>query len=229
MHPAITARVQEAREKLAAIPGQPLANWSQLARYIPPGMPLLAPKFTPEILDCIEEGLVTHQIIKATYLSASAEEPRSFTMHPVALIAHGPVSYLLASLGEGTELWQYPIHRFQSVELTDAPSWRPPDFDLDQFLADGKASFGSKKTIRLEATLDPSLATILKETPLCEAQSIREKEGLFLLKATLPYSWQLVFYILSQGPRMIVTKPKSLRDEISSSLEEALQNYQSPS
>lgn len=227
LHSAIGARVNEARNKLAALPGHSLAGWSQLARYIPTGMPLLTPEVCPEILTCVEEGLIGQQQIIVVYQSPSSSEPRKFTMHPVALLSHGSTPYLLASLGEGTELWQYPLHRFQSADLTEDSSWRPPDFDLDQYLAQGKAEFGNQKTIRLEAKLHPSLATILRETPLSESQTLRDQDGFFVLKASVSYSWQLVFYILSQGPRMTVTKPKSLRDEVASSLESALSNYAS--
>ena len=146
-------------------------------------------------------------------------------MHPIALLSHGSTPYLLASLGEGSEIYQYPLHRFLTAEVTETPSWRPPDFDLDEFLAQGKASFGKGKTIRLEAHLTHDLATILRETPLSESQTIREKDDQLLLKASVQYSWDLVFYLLSQGPRITVLKPKSLRNELIASLQTTLQNY----
>lgn len=227
LHRSISARVNDARSKLAALPGHTIASWSQLARYLPAGMPLLPPKVSPDILTCVEEALIARKQIVVSYQSAAASAPRDFIMHPLALLSHGSTPYLLASLGEGTKLWQYPLHRFLTAELLKEDSWRPPDFDLDQFLEGGEATFGKQKTIKLEARLDPSLATILRETPLGEDQTLREKRGSLILKATLPYSWQLVFYILSQGPRMEVLKPKSLRNEIISSLESTLSNYTS--
>lgn len=222
----ITGRVKEAREKLAALPEETVAGWSQLAKYIPTGMPLLPPEVCPDILSCVEEALIDRRQIAVSYQSASAIEPRDFIMHPIALISHGSTPYLLASLGEGSKLWQYPLHRFQSAELIDDSSWRPPNFDLDQFLQDGEAAFGKQKTINLEAKLEESLATILRETPLSENQTLREKDNRFILKATVQYSWQLVFYLLSQGPRIEVIKPKSLRNELVSSLQSTLSNYQ---
>lgn len=227
LHSTIGARVNEAQQKLSALPDRSLAGWSQLARYIPQDIPLLPPKVCPEILTKVEEALIYQKQINVSYQSAVSKMRRDFTMHPIALLSHGSTPYLLASLGEGTELWQYPLHRFQSAELTERASWRPPDFDLDQFLAQGNADFGKQKEIRLEATIKSDLATILRETPLSEDQTLREKDSHFVLKATLQYSWQLVFYILSQGSQMTVTKPKSLRDEIASSLESALSNYTS--
>lgn len=41
----------------------------------------------------------------------------------------------------------------------------------------------------------------------------------------MQYSWHLVFYILSQGPKITVLKPKPLRNEVIANLQSALQNY----
>ncbi|MDQ8192517.1 helix-turn-helix transcriptional regulator [Roseibacillus persicicus] len=226
LHPSISARVTEARRKLDALPNHSASNWSQLVRYIPPGQPLLKPRVDPEILHTIEEGLVGQKQIAVSYQSPTSTAPWNTHMHPIALLSHGSTPYLLACLGEHSKIWQYPLHRFHSVELTDIPSWRPPDFDLDDYLAKGEANFGNKKTIRLEAQVEEDLANILRETPLSEDQTIRQKGEHLHLKATVKDSWQLTFYLLSQGHRITVLKPKSLRNEIISSLQSALNNYQ---
>lgn len=225
LHPSISARVAEARRKLDALPNHSVSAWSQIARYIPPGQALLKPTVDPDILQAVEEGLVGQLQLSVSYQAPTTSEPWSTHMHPLALLSHGSTPYLLASLGEGSEIYQYPLHRFLTAKVTETPSWRPPDFDLDEFLARGQASFGKGKTIRLEAQLDESLANLLRETPLTESQTIHEKDGHFLLKATVQYSWQLVFYLLSQGPKITVLKPKSLRNELLASLQTTLQNY----
>lgn len=225
LHPSISARVEEARRKLDALPNHTASAWSQLVRYVPPGQPLLKPQVDPNILHAVEEGLVGQKQLSICYQAPSSPEPWSTHMHPIALLSHGSTPYLLGCLGKGTEIWQYPLHRFLSVELTEKPSWRPRDFDLDEFLAQGQATFGKGKTIRLEALLDESLAKILSETPLSDNQTIREKDDHYLLKASVQQSWQLTFYLLSQGPRITVLKPKSLRNEIMANLQAALENY----
>lgn len=225
LHPAITARVAEARQKLAALPGYPTAAWSQLARYIPPGQALLAPKVDAGVLDLVEQSLVHRRQLAVSYLSAIAGHEQEFHLHPIALLSHGPTPYLLASFGKDDDLRQYPLHRFQSAELLENPSHRPDDFNLDTFLAEGGATFGGQKAIRLEATVGPDLANILRETPLSEDQVLREEAGVTRLKATVTYSWQLVFYLLSQGPRITILKPLSLRNEILENLTSALANY----
>ena len=226
LHQSLSGRINEAKQKLKALPSTSVAGWSQLARYIPPGMPLLPPQVNPQILDCVEECLVQQQQLIVGYQRSPSSDMQEFRLHPVALLSHGTTPYLLASFGPDTPLWQYPLHRFQSAELTDSQSWRPDNFDLDQYIENGQAAFGKEKTIRLEARIQADLALILTETPLSSDQTLREKEDHFLLKATVQQSWQLVFYLLSQGPRITVSKPKALQKEIIASLQENLANYQ---
>ena len=226
LNQSLNGRIEEAHKKLSALPNQSVAGWAQLARYIPSGPPLLAPEIQPEILDCIEQALVHQKQLRALYQSAVTRTTQEFVMHPVALLSHGSTPYLLANLGPDTELWQYPLHRFQSAEVTHSPSSRPANFDLDHYIASGQAALGKEKTIRLQARVHFDLALILKETPLSEDQSLTEKEDHVLLKASVQQSWQLVFYILSQGSRITVTKPKALRQNIIASLQASLANYQ---
>ena len=226
LHQSVSGRINEAKRKLQALPSTTVAGWSQLARYLPPGMPLLAPEVSPEILDCVEECLVNQQQLVAQYQSADCDSPQEFRLHPVALISHGATPYLLASFGPDKELWQYPLHRFHSAENAQTPSWRPKGFDLDHYITSGQATFGKTKKIRLEARIEKSLANILRETPLSEDQSITDRKDYFLLRATVQYSWELVFYILSQGSRITITKPKALKSEIVSGLQAALSNYE---
>ncbi|MCP5544839.1 MAG: WYL domain-containing protein [Akkermansiaceae bacterium] len=79
---------------------------------------------------------------------------------------------------------------------------------------------GSGETIRLQAR-------VLRLTPLSHDQKITARDGRHTLTATVRRSWQLAFYILSQGERMTVLKPKSLRDEIVATLRRSIEQYES--
>ncbi|MCB1129691.1 MAG: WYL domain-containing protein [Verrucomicrobiae bacterium] len=81
--------------------------------------------------------------------------------------------------------------------------------------------------IRLQARVDPDLARVLREPPLSRDQKITLRDGRHTLTATVRRSWQLVFYILSQGERMTILKPKSLRDEIVATLRRSIEQYES--
>lgn len=226
LHESLRSRIEEARRKVEALEGNGLADWSQVARYVPPGFPLMPPVLQPDVLQEIEQALLEKRQLRVQYRSPSAVDSREFVMHPVALLAHGNTPYLLASLGEGSQVWQYPLQRFESAELLPDPAWRPAGFSIDEFLDRGDAQFGAGEWIRLEARVSEHLATVLKETPIAPDQQVRLKDGVHWLKVRVRRSWQLHFWILSQGERLTVLRPKSLRDEVRSALQRALSPYE---
>jgi len=177
------------------------------------------------VLEAIEESLITHQCLRVAYLSVGAEEPRDFLMHPLALLLHGSSPYLLATIGKGSSIFQYPLHRFRSAEVISETSWRPAKFSLDAFLSSGDASFGAGDLINFEAKVADHLATILKETPLTPDQKIIRRGDEYIVKAKVRNSWELEFWILSQADRLTVIRPKHLREKIRGFLSSALSNY----
>ena len=227
LHRSVAHRIQTARAMLGLLPDRSVAGWMQIARYVPPGMPLLPPAVPEHVAAAVEEALLGRKRLRVRYLSAAAGAARDFVMHPLALVVHGSTPYLVATLGEGTEVRQYPLHRFETAETGDDPGWRPDGFSLDSYLAEGNAQFGAGESIRLQARVDPDLARVLRETPLSRDQKITLRDGRHTLTATVRRSWQLAFYILSQGERMTVLKPKSLRDEIVATLHRSIEQYES--
>lgn len=79
--------------------------------------------------------------------------------------------------------------------------------------------------MRLEAALSDGLAQILRETPLSEDQEIKEQDDAVNLTATVADSWQLRWWILSQGDGIEVVAPEELREEIALSLKRAAGQY----
>ena len=114
----------------------------------------------------------------------------------------------------------------RSAEILDVPAKRPAHFSLDTFLAQGGGQFGDGKTISLKAYLSDNLAGILRETAIASDQKITTRNGQIILTATVKDSWQLHFWILSQGPDITIMQPPSLRKEIMGKLRESLANYQ---
>ena len=65
----------------------------------------------------------------------------------------------------------------------------------------------------------------MEETPISNDQKIYTRSGVQTLTATVQKSWQLHFWLLSQGPAITVLKPVSLRKEIIAALESSLSRY----
>ncbi len=222
---ALEGKFSLAREKLAALPKIPHARWADLVRYVPPGLPFISPAMAPGVLPAIQEALLRQRQLQVVYLSAGSDAAKEQTLHPLSLIQQGARSYLVATAFDYEQPHLYAVHRIASATVLDDPALRPKGFSLDSFLAGGGAQFGSGGVIVLKARISDNLARLLEETPISKDQKIATRSGVQTLTATVQESWQLHFWILSQGPSITVLKPVALRKEIIAALESSLSHY----
>lgn len=224
---ALEPKFEQARKKIEAHAGHRHARWARKLRFVPQTHPTLPPKVIPAILDTVHECLLDESQLEASYLQPSEKKPKTLTLHPLSLIQHGNTPYLLASAFDYSDHRLYPLHRFQRAKRIDAPARIPKHFSIEQYLNEAGMGFGDRKKIRLEARLSDNLSYLLTETPLSRSQKLSLKTGRWHLEAEVYDTWQLQFWILSQGPEIAVLKPKSLRDRIAGQLAAAAEHYQS--
>lgn len=222
---ALEGRFAAADEKLKALPKNRHAKWADLIRYLPPGLPLCKPTIDPEVSRCVQQALLQQQQLKVSYCSADAQKPKELVLHPLAFIQQGERPYLLATTFRYSKVVFYALHRMQAAQILAEPANRPADFSLDAFLAHSGGQFGDGKTITLKANLTENLATILRETPISSDQKITTRPGKITLTASVKDSWQLHFWIFSQGPFITILQPAPLRAFVISRLTEALAKY----
>ena len=146
-------------------------------------------------------------------------------LHPLGLVQRGPVTYLVATAFTYTDVRLYAVHRITGANVQAEPAHRPDGFSLDDYIAQGALQFGDGRTIRLKARVSPWLADILTETPLTADQRLERAGEEFRLTATITDSWQLRWWILSQGQGITVLEPEALRKEIGGELRKCLANY----
>jgi predicted DNA-binding transcriptional regulator YafY len=135
------------------------------------------------------------------------------------------VNYLVATAFEYDDVRLYAMHRIRHATKTKDIVKRPPGFDLDAYIEAGGLQFGSGKSIRLSALASHNLAKILEETPLSADQKLFPSGDLFKLTATVTDSWQLTWWLMSQGPDIEVISPVSLRRKIGTQLMDAANRY----
>jgi len=222
---ALDGKFSMAREKLAALPQNPNARWKDLVRYVPPGLPFHPASPLPDVLPAIQEALLHQRQLQVTYQKAGADHAKEQTLHPLSLIQQGARSYLVASAFDYDTPILYAIHRIASAIVLTETVRRPKGYTLDSFIARGAEQFGGGEEIILKARLSDELALLLEETPFTKDQKITTRSGVHTLTATVRATWNLHFWILSQGAAITVQKPISLRKHIIAALEEALGNY----
>ena len=181
------------------------------------------------VLETVQDAILQQRQLKLRYSGPEDAGARDLTLHPLAFIQHGPISYLVATTFGYTDPRLYALHRMVSVQMTKEPSNRPDSFSLEGFLAGGGMQFGDAGMIRLKAVVSTKLACYLAESPLTKDQKLIPLEkDLHVLTATIKDSWQLHFWILSQGAEITVVHPKDLREQIRGNLQAALKSYSSP-
>jgi len=224
----LAPRFDEARRKLTALSqAQPMARWHEKVRYVQPTFPLKPPSVDPDILESIHNALLDDRQIDVTYRKPGDDRPRSLRLHPLGIVQRGNATYLVATAFQYTDPRIYAVHRITSAEPREEAITPPPDFDLDHYIDAAGFEFGDRREIRLVARLSDALAAVLAETPIAEDQRIDTDElGRATLHVTTRDTWQLRWWLLSQGPGIVVEEPGELRDWIRQTITEMNDNYE---
>jgi predicted DNA-binding transcriptional regulator YafY len=222
---ALKPKFDLARKKLSAVDTHRYARWAEKIRYIPANQTLLPPKVQPKVLATVQEALLSDLQLDVLYTGPQSPKAQNLTLHPLGLVQRGSTPYLVATTFEYPDVRLYAIHRMSQATLSSEPAATPPDFKLDTYLATGALNFGAGDTIILKAWLTDDLAIHLTETPLSTDQQIVYKAKRYHLTATVKDTWQLHYWILSQGSGITIISPAELKAAIADTVKAASANY----
>ncbi len=224
----LEVRFREAEKILAVMSKDNLkARLASKVRVVSPSLPLIPPVVDPKILETVQDALLADLQVDVVYENRQRIS-KNIRLHPLALVARGATTYLIATAREYDEVRLYALHRIREASRTTYPVKHPSDFDLDAYIQKGNAHFGNGKSIRLVAWIQDELARILEETPLAEDQELIEEDGATKLTATVQDSWQLSWWIMSYGDSIEVVSPAPYRKKISKLLASAAAQYDEP-
>jgi predicted DNA-binding transcriptional regulator YafY len=224
----IKPKLDQAKNKLASLaPSSPQARWPEKVRNVPACLHLVPPRIDDAILEAVQEALLHGKQLEVDYLPMDKEEPANYLVHPLALVHRGSVPYLIATTFHYKDVRLYALHRIHKTELLQADANRLEGFDIDKYILEGGTQIQrtSNKTFNLKLRVSPWLARILGETPLAVEQTIKPDGELLIVQAKVIDTWQLHWWILSQGASSEVIAPKSLRESISNELKSASALY----
>ncbi len=221
-------RFKQARKKLAALSSKNShARWADKVRAVPAYQNLIPPNVNEDVLNEVHEALLSERQLEIRYLSMGSEDNKNMILHPLGLISRGSVQYLVATAFNFDDQRLYALHRMSSAKALEEEITRPDLFSLDEYIDRGTTQFLSadSKPIRLKSTVAPWLARILSETPLSDDQTIATKGNHTVVTATVVDTWQLRWWILSQGSGIRIESPKSLAKDIGKELKAAAEAY----
>jgi predicted DNA-binding transcriptional regulator YafY len=218
---------KQAHEKLASLDAEnPNALWREKVRTVHPSLPFLAPHINSDVLEVVQEALLLDKQLEIEYQSISAEHPSVLILHPLGLVNRGPVSYIVATAFEYTDVRLYALHRVSRATKLAADTIRPVDFRLDDYIDEGALQFGNGKSISLKANVTKQLSLYLTETPLSTDQQLHVDAEKIKLTCTAIDSLQLRWWILSQGAEIEILAPAALRTNIANIFRQSAEIYE---
>lgn len=213
----------QAHQSLHAASSNRLINWSERVRAIPMGKSLQQAQVRESVWFTLSSALLNRQVVEVVYLSRKKEEVKTFRLHPQGIVNRQHITYLLAMNGDYEDIRQYALHRIQSAECLDEACREFPDFNIDDYIAQGGFAYrNSNELIPLKIRVRHDLTWMLSETPLSDDQVLLSdpEEGWFQLEARVPDDGQTFWWLQAQSARVDVLEPTVWREEI---LESALE------
>lgn len=215
-----------AAAKLAAQrSSNPIGDWPSKVAVVNTGLTVIPAPIDAAALRVVQEALLASEQVEVDYLRPDAEAPKAQTLHPLGLVLCGPTTYLVATAFRHASPRLYAMHRVREARRLYAPAKSPPGFSLQAYIDEGGLQFGDGRRIRLKAWVSRQLGAVMADAKLDARQQLEPAEGGYLLKASLPYSWKLRWWILSKSGDIEVLAPSELRSEIGELLATASKRY----
>ncbi|MCI4410815.1 MAG: WYL domain-containing protein [Thiotrichales bacterium] len=207
-----------------------VTHWLHSVVVESPSQPMLAPTVLPDVQRSVYQAIFEQKQLKVCYQSVVNDQAKEMILHPLGLIQRGKVSYLGATVNDYEDIRLFAMHRFSEAQVKELDDAKPRNLiSWQDYLASGAGGFNAtaNNQIKLTAWVEDGLAALLEETPLCEDQQLEATTEGMLLTATLFDTWQLQWWILSQGARIVVQEPATLRTSIQSQIEQMRERYHS--
>ena len=219
---------RDAEKKLNCVADiNPAKSWLSKVRVVSPTQPLLPPKVDVRIQHIVYDALLRGLQVGVVYQGRQKEMPSRMPLHVLGLLQRGPVTYLVATAKDHTDIRLFALHRIQEATLLEAPVHIPEGFDLDAWLETGAMGFTrTDKPLLLYARFSADAVFHLRETPLSQDQTIvLEADGRYLVTATVNDTQQLRWWLLGFADGCEVLEPRELREQIAAALRSASDQY----
>lgn len=201
------------------------ANWPDKISYVSPVLAMISPDIKPEVLEAVQDAVLNSQQLEVIYRSVHDQTATYKILHPLGLVQRGLITYLIATTFSYPDFRAYALHRISHARSNQLPVVHPNPISLKDYTESGAMQFGSTASITLQAWTSKELADYLQETKLSLTQKLARQQDGFLLTAEVQNSWQLRWWLLSQGKEIEVLEPEWLRQEIITSLQQTAANY----
>jgi len=233
---SLTPFFRAAEAKLDAMP-RTVRSWKKKFRLIDSTQRLNPATLSPDVARAVREALLDDKALRVTFHDRTGQQKFQGRFLPLALTQRGVELYLIYSnldLNDRSPRF-IPMQRIETAtpSLDRTP---PATFDVDAFLGAGQLGFGHTYPIRVGSNLDlvaafsRKAAERLAETSLGEGQVLAAcDDDRTILKASVKFSGELLWWLLSYGANVEVIEPPDLRELVASTIRAAARQYEANS
>lgn len=209
---ALEPYFKAANDKITKTSESALSHWPDKIRVVSRNIPVKSPQIADEILDKVYSAVLDELRFNATYRTIDGKI-KEYDVNPLGMAFVEGVTYLVATLNKHNDPILLLLHRMLDVNLTDVPVTIPEGFNLDEY-TNSELCFPVGEDLKLKVFFsEKSDVERLREAKLSEDQKITEKDGGWLLQATVSDSYQLRWWLRGYADRIEVVEPKDLRQE----------------
>lgn len=216
--PAVMASMdpffEQANARLAAHPDQTsrdrtASHWLRKVRLVSNSQPLLAPEIDATVLDVVSSALWRDEWLNITYRNSSRKTIQGQVM-PLGLAQQGERLYLVCRFAGHQDDRTLAVHRILAATGSGLRFERPQGFDLETYDSEGRFAFGDGTLVNLEFLVTKAAGLHLLESRLCEDQRAEEEGNFYRIRARIPATERLKWWLRGFGEDLTVIAPAEL-------------------
>ena len=204
------------RHARAVLADTELGAWASKVRIIHRGPDLIPPAVPTEVHDAVYEALLGGKQLRVTYRRRGSTTLSERLLHPAGLVTRVGIIYLVASVGDHSDVRHFALHRMTGTQVLAEKARRASGFSLDRHVrADDAFAYPlSEGPMSLKLLVNDAVVEHLSESRLSNDQRITPgPDGKTLVEATVADTRELRWWLRGFGDHVEVQSPPALRLE----------------
>ncbi|AMO56237.1 hypothetical protein EZMO1_2122 [Endozoicomonas montiporae CL-33] len=212
---------EEANRNINQAPDlQKESEWLSKVIVTPESQPLLPPQLQEGVFEQVSHALYNNCWLQISYTNAEGINKGAQVM-PLGLAQQGPRMYMVCRYRGFQDDRALALHRIEQARAMTLTFDRPEDFDLKQFDAERRFTYGRGEKVKLSFSIQKDAGLHILESRLSEDQEHIDKGDWYDISATVVKSAQLKWWLNTFDDRIkdICYEPAQEMDDAHQELE----------
>jgi predicted DNA-binding transcriptional regulator YafY len=178
-----------------------------------------------DVIAGLVDATLHERQVKVAYYSFNSRKTKAYTLDPYRLVYYHGGLYLYARAHEHGEVRTFAVERIERIEVLEATFEVPKGFNVSEY-ARGAFGIAGGPAVAVVLEVDAAVAAYVRERVWHESQELEERpDGSLVLRMKVTPGFELKSWIKGFLPHVRVVEPATLRQELSTEIEEARAFY----